>query len=211
MSGQSHYSRRDFEKGQLDDMKNIDPIQLFSSFYQDAQESDAADPHAMVLSTADSDGQPYSRIVYMRDLLEEGIIFYTNYNSNKGQQMKENEKVGLLFYWDVIERQVRMHGTVTKVPEEMSDEYFAARPRISKIGAWASEQSSEIPSRSTLEERVKFYEEKFPDDVPRPPHWGGFIVTINYYEFWQGRLGRLHDRICFEKQGDSWRVFRRSP
>ena len=211
MSGQSHHNRRDFEKGQLDDIGEKDPLKLFSSFYQEAQEHNAADPHAMVLSTASSEGQPFSRIVYMRELLEEGIVFYTNYNSDKGQQLKNNDKVALLFYWDVIERQVRVHGTVSKVPEELSDQYFAGRPRISQIGAWASEQSSEIDSRASLEERVKFYEEKYPNEVPRPPHWGGFIVTINYYEFWQGRLGRLHDRICFEKEGEGWRVFRRSP
>ena len=203
--------RRDFEKGKLEEIREKDPMKLFHSFYQDAHENSCADPHAMVLSTVSADGQPSSRVVYMRELLEEGFIFYTNYLSKKGSHIEGNKKVSSLFYWDCIERQVRVEGTVEKVDDQISDDYFASRPRISQIGAWASEQSSEIDSRASLEERVAFFEEKYPDVVPRPPHWGGYLIVPHYFEFWQGRLGRLHDRICFQKEGDDWKIFRISP
>ena len=204
-------SRRDFDKGKLEGISHTDPMLLFSEFYREAHEKNCADPHAMIISTVSKDGQPSSRVVYMRELVEEGFVFYTNYHSRKGMQIEGNDKVALLFYWDCTERQVRIEGTAEKVAEEFSDAYFADRPRLSQIGAWASEQSSEIDSRETLEARVKFFEEKYPDVVPRPPHWGGFLVRPKYFEFWQGRLGRLHDRICFEPDGDSWKTYRIAP
>jgi len=203
--------RYDFEKGQLEGFKYDDPMLQFNEWYQNAHEKNAADPHAVMLSTVSAEGQPSSRIVYMRELLEEGFVIYTNFNSRKGSQIAETHKVAGLFYWDVLERQVRIEGIAEKVDPQMSDDYFASRPRISQIGAWASEQSSEIESRATLEERVAFFEKKFPDAVPRPPHWGGYLIRPHYFEFWQGRLGRLHDRLCYQKENESWRKFRIAP
>jgi pyridoxamine 5'-phosphate oxidase len=203
--------RRDFGKGKLESVKHEDPMLFFNEWYQDAQEKNCPDPHAVVLSTVDAEGQPSSRIVYMRELLAEGFIIYTNYLSRKGSEILKNHKVGALFYWDCNERQLRIEGEAVKVDAQLSDDYFAARPRISQIGAWASEQSSVIDSRLTLEERVKHFEAKYPNEVPRPPHWGGYLIKPKYFEFWQGRLGRLHDRICYRKNNDSWDIFRISP
>lgn len=203
--------RTDFTKGSLDQVKHPDPFLFFSEWYREAHEKNCADPHAFVLGTVSKDGQPSSRIVYMRELLSEGIILYTNYLSRKGKEIAAHKKVSALFYWDCNERQVRMEGEIEKVSEELSDDYFASRPRISQIGAWASEQSQEIPDRAALDERVKYFEEKYPEKVPRPPHWGGYLIKPNYFEFWQGRLGRLHDRICYEKIDDHWKIFRIAP
>ena len=203
--------RTDFTKGSMDQVKHPDPFLFFSERYRDAHEKNCADPHAFVLGTVSKDGQPSSRIVYMRELLQEGVVLYTNYLSRKGQETEINHKVSALFYWDCLERQVRIEGTIEKVSPELSDDYFASRPRMSQIGAWASEQSKEIADRLTLDERVKYFEEKFPDRVPRPPHWGGYLIKPHYFEFWQGRLGRLHDRFCYEKQQEGWRIYRVSP
>jgi pyridoxamine 5'-phosphate oxidase len=203
--------RSDFLKGKLNDKVYHDPFLLFNSWYQEAFEKNCPDPHAVVLSTANAVGQPSSRIVYMRDLLQEGFIIYTNYLSRKGVEIDGNNKVSLLFYWDCTERQVRIEGEIEKIDPLISDDYFAARPRISQIGAWASEQSQSIKDRKFLEDRVAYFEEKFPDIVPRPPHWGGFIIKPNYFEFWQGRLGRLHDRICFDKNAEDWKSYRIAP
>lgn len=201
----------DFLKGELTALPFSDPMKMVSSWYHDAIEKNCPDPHAVVLATATSNGFPAARVVYMRELVEEGFIIYTNYKSRKGTEIDDNPNVALLFYWDCCERQVRVEGSVEKIDPLISDDYFEARPRISKIGAWASEQSSVIPNRETLEERVAYFEKKFPNKVPRPPHWGGFIVKPTYFEFWQGRLGRLHDRICFEKETDGWNNFRIAP
>lgn len=203
--------RADFLKGKLEETAHIDPIDFFGTWYQEAIEKNCADPHAVVLTTATLEGKPSSRIVYMRNLLKEGVIIYTNYTSRKGIEITENPNVALLFYWDCCERQVRIEGQVSKIDPVLSDDYFAARPRISQIGAWASEQSSVIPDRASLEERVAFFEKKFPNEVPRPPHWGGLIVEPTYFEFWQGRLGRLHDRICYEKNESDWSTYRIAP
>lgn len=206
-----HKKRYDFKKGELGDFKYDDPLLFFNEWYRDAQENNCADPHAVVLSTVNADGQPSSRMVYMRELLAEGIIIYTNYLSRKGGEILKNHKVACLFYWDCIERQVRIEGLAEKVDAQLSDDYFASRPRISQIGAWASEQSSKIKDRISLEERVKYFEEKYPDVVPRPPHWGGYLIKPHYFEFWQGRLGRLHDRLIFEKNGQDWSKTRLAP
>lgn len=210
-SDKEHIDRHDFLKGKLTGVKHDMPMPLFSEWYQEAREKNCADPHATVLSTSTTDGKPSARIVYMRDLVEEGMIVYTNYQSRKGTEITANPHVSLLFYWDCCERQVRVEGTVVKIDPIISDDYFASRPRISQIGAWASQQSQEIPDRQSLEDRVKHFEEKFPNQVPRPPHWGGLLIQPEYFEFWQGRLGRLHDRICFEKEENTWKKFRIAP
>lgn len=200
----------DFLKGELKDYLS-NPMLMFKKWYQAAHENNCASPHAMSICTVDANCQPSSRTVYMKELLEEGIVFYTNYNSKKGKDLAVNPKIAVLFFWDCNEQQVRIEGEVIKVPSEMSDDYFASRPRISQIGAWASEQSAEIESREKLEERVAFYEKKFPNTVPRPPYWGGYLIQPHYFEFWQGRLGRLHDRICYILTNGVWVSKRISP
>lgn len=200
----------DFTHGELSDYLP-DPMLMFQKWYQGAHEKQVPSPHAMAISTVNSNGQPSSRMVYMKELLEEGIVFYTNYKSRKGHDLEENQKISVLFFWQNTEQQVRIEGTVQKVDEMLSDEYFASRPRISQIGAWASEQSQTIENRDALEARVAQYEKKFPNQVPRPPHWGGYLIVPNYFEFWQGRLGRLHDRICYQKEKNSFKISRISP
>lgn len=203
----------DFNQGKLDDeIKKVNPLMLFKKWYQEAYEKDCAEPHAMVISTV-SNNQPTSRTVYMKELIEEGVVFYTNYSSKKAKDIALNPHVSLLFYWDCLERQIRIEGKASKVPAEMSDDYFASRPRKSQIGAWASDQSNAISSRKELEENYKKIEEKFKgvDNIPRPDFWGGYVVNPHYFEFWQGRPGRLHDRICFDKQDEKWLTSRINP
>jgi len=200
----------DFLKGELTDYLP-NPLLMFKKWFQAATENNCASPNAMSICTVSVNGQPSSRIVYMRDVLEEGFIFYTNYKSKKGQDLELNPKISALFFWDCNEQQVRIEGEVEKVPTEISDDYFASRPRISQIGAWASDQSTEINNRQTLEDNVKFFEAKYPNTVPRPPHWGGYIIKPSYFEFWQGRLGRLHDRICYDLNNNDWCITRVAP
>lgn len=200
----------DFTQGELKDYL-ADPMLMFQKWYQGAHEKQVPSPHAMVISTVNENGQPSSRVVYMKEVLEEGLVFYTNYHSRKGHDLAENQKIAVLFFWEGTEQQIRIEGTVVKVDAELSDDYFASRPRISQIGAWASDQSSEIDSREALEQRVIDFEKKYPNEVPRPPHWGGYLIKPHYFEFWQGRLGRLHDRICYRKVEDSYKVTRISP
>jgi pyridoxamine 5'-phosphate oxidase len=205
--------RRDFASHTLDE-KNIshDPYELFAQWMKEALDSKVIEPNAMVLSTVGNDGMPGSRIVLLRDFSVEGFVFFTNYNSQKGRELAGTSKAALLFFWADLERQVRVAGTVRKVSEKVSDDYFKSRPRESQIGAWASEQSSAIADRSVLEERVKQLEEEYKNkDVPRPPHWGGYIISAERIEFWQGRPSRLHDRIRFSLNEGKWRTVRLAP
>lgn len=204
----------DFNKGSLDDkIKSTHPMLLFQKWYKEAFERNCSEPHAMVISTVNADMQPSSRTVYMKELMEEGIVFYTNYESQKGQEILANPKVAVLFYWDCLERQVRINGIVEKAPEELADDYFATRPRESQIGAWASAQSRAIMEREDLEKSFAKMKERFEGKpVPRPPFWGGFLIRPTYLEFWQGRPNRLHDRICFQSVNeDEWDVHRKNP
>lgn len=204
----------DFNKGSLDDrIKATDPMLLFQKWYKEAFERNCAEPNAMVLSTVNSEMQPSSRTVYMKELLEEGIVFYTNYESQKGREIIANSKVSVLFYWDCLERQVRINGLAEKAPEELADDYFASRPRDSQLGAWASAQSYAIKSREELEQAFEAVKTRFEGKtVPRPPFWGGFLIRPFYLEFWQGRPNRLHDRICFQSVNeDEWDVHRKNP
>tara|TARA_B100000508_G_scaffold141095_1_gene146772 strand:+ start:51387 stop:52037 length:651 start_codon:yes stop_codon:yes gene_type:complete len=203
----------DFESGKLeDDIKSTDPMLLFQKWYEEAYERNCSEPHAVTISTVNKDLQPSSRTVYMKELIEEGIVFYTNYESQKAQDIAENPKVSALFYWDCLERQVRLNGVAEKVPEEMSDDYFNSRPRGSQLGAWASKQSAAIQDRASLEKAYNAVEERFKgQDVPRPEFWGGYLIRPTYIEFWQGRPSRLHDRICFVKDKNRWEVHRKNP
>ena len=166
----------------------------------------------MTLATATRFGLPSARIVLLKSFDERGFVFFTNYNSRKGIELEENAQASLLFYWPQLWRQVRIEGTVERVSEEESDQYFHSRPLGSKIGAWASEQSSAIESRAALDRRFDEFSWKFGDNVPRPPHWGGYRVKPNMIEFWQGQENRLHDRLRFKSQDNgSWIIERLAP
>jgi pyridoxamine 5'-phosphate oxidase len=201
-----------FDQGKLEDHVGDEPFALMAKWLRDAVEKPTNEPNAMAVSTIGLDGFPHSRVVYLKELLEEGLVFYTNYHSDKGRAIEQNPNVHALFFWSELERQISVTGTVSKVPEEMSDEYFQSRPRGSKLGAWASHQSERLNSRAELEERVQQLATQYHEDVPRPPHWGGYIIEPLRIEFWQGRPSRLHDRIVFEKQQNgSWDIYRKNP
>lgn len=201
----------DFDKGILEDQVGKNPMDLFAKWLREAKEKGVSEPNAVVISTVNLDGYPQSRIVYLRELLDEGFIFYTNYTSAKGKALAANPKVGALLFWPGLERQISVLGEAEKIPSEMSDAYFQGRPRGSQLGAWASLQSETLASRQELEDRVVYYSKKYPTEVPRPAHWGGYLVKPNRFEFWQGRPSRLHDRIVFQQEKTDWKVFRLNP
>ncbi len=202
---------RQFDQGKLEDHYEDNPFGLISTWLREALERNVHEPNAITVSTNGLDGFPETRVVYIKELLEEGIVFYTNYNSQKGKAIAQNNKVHVLIFWPELERQIRVSGLIEKVPEEMSDAYFQSRPYGSKIGAWASDQSEKIESRQVLEQRVVEFSNKFPTDVPRPAHWGGYLVRPVKVEFWQGRPSRLHDRIVYELNENTWNLFRINP
>jgi pyridoxamine 5'-phosphate oxidase len=170
------------------------------------------DFNAMVVSSVDASGQPHSRVVLLRGVNEDGLKFYTNYSSNKGQELEQNNKVALNFFWPTVERQVRVEGELHKLTDAESDAYFNSRPRESQIGAWVSPQSSTIESRDVLNERFREFTDKFEGHpVPRPAHWGGYIIRPTFFEFWQGRPSRLHDRLTYQMIDGSWKISRLAP
>lgn len=190
------------------------PIRQFERWFADANASGMSEQDAisMTLATAGNDGQPTARIVLVKSFDDQGFVFFTNYNSRKGQELAENSRACLLFYWSPLWRQVRIEGEVKKVSKEESDEYFLSRPLGSKLGAWASDQSQPVKSRHQLEERFEEFSLKFADNVPRPPHWGGYRVKPETIEFWQGRENRLHDRLRYDLQPDGeWLIERLAP
>lgn len=207
--------RRDFGNAPFDiDDAASDPIDQFAVWYKQAIDAASADPYAFTLATAAADSTPSVRTLYMRDFTEAGITFFTNYNSRKGRHLAENKKCAANFLWLELNRQVRVEGTAEKVSEAESDAYFASRPRESQIGAWASDQSSTARDGKELTERIAGYTEKYSGrEVPRPPHWGGYIIIPSEIEFWQGRPSRLHDRICYRRVSadGAWEKFRRFP
>ncbi|MDE2482349.1 MAG: pyridoxamine 5'-phosphate oxidase [bacterium] len=170
------------------------------------------EPNAMCLSTVDRDGRVSSRMVLLRGLDTRGLVFYTSYFSRKARAIDEHPRVALTFYWAALHRQVRIEGRAAQVPEDESDAYFASRPRGHQLGAWASEQSEAIADRATLAERVAHFDARFEgEEVPRPHSWGGYVVTPEYVEFWQGQPNRLHDRLAYERDGRAWRIERLQP
>jgi len=189
-----------------------DPFIQFTKWYKSILNSKLNEPTAMMLSTADVNGNPSARIVLLKEFDNSGFVFYTNYGSRKGKDLKENPKAALTFYWDEQRRQIRIEGRIEKLSRETSKEYFSSRPRESQIGAWVSAQSSVISNREILENKFVELNEKFGDEeVPLPDFWGGYRVIPNYFEFWQGRENRLHDRICYKKENDEWNIFRIAP
>lgn len=206
--------RKDYNKSYLTDDEITDnPFQLFEQWLGEARAFDETDFNVMTLSTIGEDGFPHSRIVLLRDLNERGFTFYTNYESDKAKDIKHHPKAAINFFWKELEKQVRIEGLVEEVSASESDEYFASRPRESQIGAWASDQSSRLDSREELEEQVKKYTAQFKNKkVPRPPFWGGYRIVPGYFEFWQGRSNRLHDRLAYRlSPGKEWVKKRLSP
>lgn len=191
-----------------------DPIRQFEKWFQELSVHgvNEQDSISMTLATAATDGRPCTRIVLMKSFDERGFVFYTNYNSRKGNELAGNPRACLLFYWSPLWRQVRIEGPVEKVTEAESEEYFDSRPVGSKIGAWASEQSHPVESRTALEKRFGEFDQKFGGDVPRPPHWGGYRVKPEVIEFWQGQENRMHDRLRYSRRADgNWLIERLAP
>ena len=189
-----------------------DPIVQFDKWWDDAIKSQLDEVNAMTLATADANAVTAARIVLLKGYDKNGFVFFTNYQSNKGNQMAQNPHVCLIFFWAALERQVRINGTVEKISAAESDAYFLSRPAGSRIGAWASPQSTVIAKREVIEDRSKQFEEQFSDgNIPRPPHWGGYIVKPGQIEFWQGRPSRLHDRIQYSLHNGNWSIERLAP
>lgn len=191
----------------------VNPFQLFQVWLNEAISAQIIEPNAMTLATATPTGYPYARIVLLKGFDDRGFVFYSNYNSNKGQQLAANPQAALVFWWQELERQVRIEGKVTKVSPSESDEYFSSRPRGSQLGAWASEQSQVIGDRAILETKLTELSEEYEDrEIPRPPHWGGWLLQPTLIEFWQGRPNRLHDRLCYRLlETNQWHRERLSP
>lgn len=206
--------RKDYSMQQLlETDAHENPFAQLEHWLEEAKKVDPENYNAMTLSTVDDNGFPNTRVVLLRDLSRRGIVFYTNYQSIKGKEIAENPKIGVNFFWPELERQVRIRGEARKVEDAVSDAYFATRPRESQIGAWVSEQSMIIASREVLDKRTKEMEERFEGiEVPRPPFWGGYTVFPIYFEFWQGRTGRLHDRLSYRVDADvEWYIERLAP
>lgn len=192
---------------------NPDPETQFDFWFENAVKAQCDEPNAFVLSTVTPDGQPRGRVVLLKGIHEGQFVFFTNYSSSKGLELETNSKVALTFIWLPLHRQIRIEGIVTKVTNEASDEYFHKRPRGSQLGAIASSQSEKVASREELEKKFQTITEKFEKTelLPRPLNWGGYGITPHYYEFWQGRSNRMHDRISYEKTALGWEQFRLAP
>ena len=188
-----------------------DPMAQFAAWFEAALGGEIYEPNAMTLSTAGADGQPSSRMVLLKGYDPEGFVFYTNLESRKAQELAQNPRASLLFWWDRLHRQVRIEGTVVQVGAAEADVYFASRPHGSRIGAIASPQSRVIEGREVLEARVAELTARHPEDVPRPHHWGGYRLRPDQLEFWQGRPSRLHDRLRYTRDGGAWRMERLAP
>lgn len=205
--------RHDFSKQTLDENDvHKNPITQFSKWFTEAVDARVNEPNAMTVCTSTKDGKPSARIILLRNFDEKGFVFYTNYTSRKGEEILKNPNAALLFFWPELERQIRIEGVLVKQNKEESDLYFQSRPRTSKLGAWASAQSKVISSRKILDEEYEKLSLKFPgEDVPRPEHWGGYVLQPSSIEFWQGRASRLHDRILYLKKDQGWKIERLAP
>ncbi len=213
MKDLSNY-RRSYEKGELVEGNLPEtPIELFAQWFEHTEEAaGTGEVNTMTLSTLGQDGFVHARVVLLKHFSSGGFTFFTNYDSQKGRDIVHSPRVCLSFFWPTVERQVIITGMAAKVDAAESDEYFATRPRGSQLGAWASHQSEQISSREQLEKKLRELETDFADkDIPRPAHWGGYIVEPHTIEFWQGRPNRLHDRIRYERSGEKWETSRLSP
>ena len=206
--------RKDYIMQSLDEKDmSSDPFEQFGRWWDNAIESNIEEVNAMTLATADAEGRPSARVVLLKGFDKNGFVFFTNYQSRKGKELLENPRACLVFYWKELERQVRIEGTSCQLDEAGSDAYFASRPEGSRIGAWVSAQSQVIESRRLLEDLQKEAENKFAGkEIPRPPHWGGYVVKPDLIEFWQGRSNRLHDRIVYKSDNSgNWNRERLAP
>ncbi len=205
--------RRDYRSGALaDDGIGDDPFALFAAWFAEAVGSGMVEPNGMTLATCDARGRPAARVVLLKGFDRDGFRWYTNYASRKAEDLAANPHAALLFWFDQLERQVRIEGVAAPLPGELCDDYFASRPRGSQLGAWASPQSRPIAHRDELERREREVAERFGDGpIPRPAHWGGYNLVPDAFEFWQGRASRLHDRFRFERDGEGWSRQRLAP
>lgn len=204
--------RKSYMKGSLseEDVK-ANPIDQFHIWFDQAQHAELPEPNAMTVASVDANGKPSARVVLIKEVTHDGFVFFTNYESRKGQALTANPHAALLFFWPELERQIRIEGSVSKLSAEESDAYFHSRPLDSRIGAWASPQSQVITSRTQLVTKAAEFALKFALNPPRPPHWGGFRVKHEVLEFWQGRPSRLHDRIQYVLEDGQWKIQRLAP
>ena len=203
--------RTDYQKSELN-VKDltVEPITLFQQWLTQAI-TYSNDANAFVLSTVNINGIPSSRVLLLRDATKKGFSFFTNYSSRKSQDIEVNPNVCMNFFWPEMERQVRINGSISRLSEQKSDDYFNSRPYESRIGAWCSPQSQVIESREVLENKIQELRKKYPNEVPRPKNWGGYTIVPNKIEFWQGRASRLHDRFLYNKEGENWTINRLAP
>lgn len=204
--------RRQYSKSTLSvSSVSKDPFKQFEKWFRDVLNSGFLEPNAMTLATASRTGKPSARVVLLKGIHDSGFVFYTNYKSKKGKDIEENPFGCLLFYWDKLERQIRIEGKIEKVSQKESEEYFNTRPYKSRVGAWASKQSSVIESRSVIIKEFLKYMMKFKTHVPLPDIWGGYRLLPDTFEFWQGRPNRLHDRVRYAKSKTGWKIERLAP
>ena len=205
--------RQEYTQLSLDESEvNTNPFSQFQVWLTEAVKSEVKEPNAMSIATVGTNGKPYNRIVLLKGFDESGFTFFTNHASSKGDEIAANPNIAVCFFWIELERQVRIEGVAEKLSREESEAYFKTRPHLSQIGAHASNQSKEVPNRAYLEEKFNTLAEKYEEgNVPMPDTWGGYKVTPNYFEFWQGRRSRLHDRIVYSKEGSMWSIKRLSP
>ncbi len=204
--------RKDYKLASLNEVDVASsPLAQFDKWFKEALSAELPEPTAMTLATCDAQSRPSARMVLIKDFDERGFVFFTNYESHKGQDLTANNRAALLFFWPELERQIRIQGRVEKVSAADSEEYYRSRPLASRISAWASPQSQVLPSRTALEARVAAFEAEHGENPPRPAHWGGYRVVPQVMEFWQGRRDRLHDRIQYRLNNAVWKIERLAP
>jgi pyridoxamine 5'-phosphate oxidase len=205
--------RKEYSRHSLDELDvDLNPFVQFQQWFDQAIKAELPEPNAMALATATPDGRPSARMVLLKGFDERGFVFYTNYEGRKSLELAANPQAAVLFYWVELERQVRIEGTVERTLKQESEEYFKTRPFESRLSAWASKQSSIIPSRSFLEQKTSDLEHRYGNrEIPLPPFWGGFRIQPQVFEFWQGRENRLHDRVRYMLQGGVWHIERLAP